>query len=334
MAKQERSRRRLPITREVSGDGFAYRLRGRPIVKRSEIARLDALAVPPAWTRVEIARSPSAKVLARGVDAAGRTQTIYHPAFRRAQDRRKFDRLMRFGRALPRLRARVDRDLRRRRLSRDRVTACVIRLIDLQFFRVGSPAYAKQHRSYGATTLRAEHLTATPSAVEFDFTGKSGKRHRRRVRDPRLARLIGQLLELPGPEVFRFFDEDGVVRDVRSRHINDYIKRHMGEEFTAKDFRTWGGTVIVAAQLLDLDPEELRSPRERKAALREAVEAASERLGNTVAVTRSSYVDPRVLAAAEHPGLLERVRGAPTRERKYLRRDEQRAMRLLSARGG
>lgn len=311
--------------------GFVYRLRGRRITSRSEIERLDALAIPPAWTDVEISRSPSAKVLARGMDAAGRTQAIYHPAFRKRQDRSKFDRMLRFGRALPRLRARVDRDLRRRRLSRDRVTACVIRLIDLQFFRVGNPEYAKRHRSYGVTTLREEHLTATSSAVEFDFTGKSGKRQHRKVRDPRLARLIAQLMELPGSEVFRFFDEDGVVHRLRSRHVNAYVKKHMGEEFTAKDFRTWGGTVLVATALLGLDPAGLGSERARAAAVREAVGVAAERLGNTAAVTRSSYVDPRVLAAVEHPRVLERVRRARIRPAEYLDRDEQRALRLLSA---
>ncbi|QAB18127.1 DNA topoisomerase IB [Leucobacter muris] len=326
-------RLRLPISREVVDGGFVYRLNGRRITKRAEIERLDALVVPPAWTGVEIARSPRAKVQARGLDAAGRTQTIYHPAFRRRQDRRKFARLERFGAALPRLRAAVDRDLRRRRLSRDRVTACAVRLIDQQLFRVGSSRYAAQHRSYGVTTLRARHLNASSTSVEYDFVGKSGQRQRGRVRDARVARLVARLEELPGPEVFRFFDEDGVVRRLRSRHVNAYVKRHMGEEFTAKDFRTWGGTVIVATALLELSEEQLASEKARTAALRAGVREAAERLGNTPAVTRSSYVDPRVMDAAERPETIERARRsrARMRQRPFLDDDEQGALALLAA---
>ena len=323
-------RRRLPITRETAGDGYVYRLNGRRIARRSEIARLDALAIPPAWTGVEIARSPRAKVLARGVDAAGREQLVYHPAFRRRQDRRKFDRLARFGRALPALRARVDRDLRRRRLSRDRVTACAVRLIDQQLFRVGSAEYAERYRSFGVTTLREEHLSVSTRAVTFDFAGKSGRRQRRRVRDERVARLVVRLTEIPGPEVFRFFDEDGVVHRLRSRHVNAYVKRHMGEEFTAKDFRTWGGTVAVAAALLKLEPAVLGDARARAAAVREAIAAAAERLGNTPAVAKSSYVDPRVLAAAERPETIQRARRRRRPARRGLTAEEQGALALLA----
>lgn len=325
------SRRPLAITRELQGDRFVYRDGGRIITRASEIARIEALAIPPAWTDVEISRSPRAKVLARGSDAAGRTQCIYHPSFRKRQDREKYDRMLRFGRALPRLRARVDRDLRRKTLSQERVIACVVRLIDLQLFRVGNAQYARRHRSYGVTTLREHHVApnAPRSAVEFDFVGKSGKRHRRRVDDPRVARLIARLIALPGPEVFRFFDEDDVVHRVRSQHVNAYVKRHMGSEFTAKDFRTWGGTVLVAAALCDLDPAGITSEQARSKAVRGALRIAAERLGNTVAVTRSSYVDPRVLRAVEHPLILARVRARQLRPAKYLTAEEQRALQLL-----
>lgn len=339
-----RRRRRLSITRELrqdtsgasegktSGEQFVYRQGTRTIKLAEEIERINALAIPSAWRDVEISRSPSAKVLARGVDAAGRVQTIYHPSFRGRQDRLKFDRMQRFGRALPKLRARVDRDLRRRRLVRERVVACVVRLIDLQLFRVGSSRYAKQHRSYGVTTLRDEHLKASPGSeiVEFDFMGKSGKRQQRRMRDARMARLLSQLLELPGHDVFRFFDEDHVVHRVRSRHVNAYIKRYMGEEFTAKDFRTWGGTVLVTAALLEVaDPG--ADDRARAAAVRSAIQLASERLGNTAAVTRSSYVDPRVLDAASDPQLLVRVRAMKLRPARYLSADEQCTLKLLKS---
>lgn len=322
----------LHLTREWRGDTPVYRFRGRIVTGARENDRINALAIPPAWTDVRIARSPRAKVLARGIDAAGRVQTIYHPAFRRKQDRRKFDRLSRFGRALPRLRARVDRDLRRRNLSKDRVTACVLRLIDLQFFRVGNAAYAKQHGSYGVTTLRDTHLTVSERAVGFDFVGKGGKRHRRRVEDPRVARLIERLLDVPGHEVFRFFDEDESLHRLHSRHVNKYVKRHMGKEFTAKDFRTWGGTVIVATALIETGPEQLRTERDRASAVRDAVRLAAERLGNTPAVTRESYVDPRVIAAAQRPTRLAELRSARIRPARYLTRDEQLTLRLLAKR--
>lgn len=325
----KRRSRRIPITREVTEEGFVYRVGKRRITKRAELKRIEALVIPPAWTEVEIAQSPSARVLARGMDAAGRTQAIYHPAFRRRQDRLKFERMLRFGRALPRLRAQVDRDLRRRRLSRSRVTACAIRLIDLQLFRVGNPEYAAGNASYGVTTLRQKHLTLGVTAIELDFVGKSGKRQSRRVRDPRAARIMAQLVEPPGQEVFRFFDEDGLVHNLRSSHVNAYVKKYMGEEFTAKDFRTWGGTVCVAGALLELGPEALGSEQARAAAVREAIALAAERLGNTVAVTRGSYVDPRVLAAVDHPRLLERVARARIRPGKWLEPAEQRAMRLI-----
>ncbi len=326
-----RARRRLPITRELADGSFVYRLNGRRITRQREIERIDALAIPPAWTDVEIARSPSAKVLARGVDAAGRTQAIYHPSFRRRRDREKFDRVLRFAERLPRLRARVDRDLRRRTLGRDRVVACVIRLIDQEFFRVGNPEYARRYRSYGVTTLRQKHVRASAAAVTFDFIGKSGKRHLRRVRDPRVARIIARLAEMPGQDIFRFFDEDGIVRNVESRHVNDYVKRHAGEEFTAKDFRTWGGTLLAASALLALDPEELSTPSRSAAAMRRIVREVAERLGNTPAVTKSSYIDPRVFDAAEDRERLERVRSARARmrPRRYFSVEEQSALALL-----
>ena len=311
-----------------------YRLAGRKVTSAREIERLNALAIPPAWTEVEIARSPSAKVLARGRDAAGRTQTIYHPAYRRRRDREKFDRVTRFAEALPALRARVDRDLRRRSLSRDRVVAGVVRLIDRQFFRVGNVEYAKSTGSFGATTVRREHVRVTSETVLFDFVGKSGKRHRRRVRDPRVARLVARLMELPGPEVFRFFDEDGIVHRLDSRHVNAYVKRHMGEEFSAKDFRTWGGTLLAASLLFEADPAELADAKAAAAARRAAVREVAERLGNTAAVAQSSYIDPRVLGAFENPAAVERVRSARIRPRRYFGVEEQRTLRLLREQRG
>jgi len=325
---------RLPIVREPAEEGFVYRYRsnGRRLAREDEIRRIESLAIPPAWADVEIARSPRAKVLARGVDAAGRRQAIYHPSFRRRREREKFERLVRFGEALPRLRARVDRDLRRHRLSRDRVVAGAIRLIDLQFFRVGNSEYARRYQSYGVTTLREEHVEASEHAVTLDFVGKHGKRQRSRVADARLARLVSRLRELPGPELFRFFDEDGIVHELRSRHVNAYVKRGMGEEFSAKDFRTWGGTLLAATRLLEAEARgELADPKSAAASVRRVVREVAEQLGNTPEVTRSAYIDPRVLDAAERPELLAELRDARARmrPRRHFSVDEQCTLALL-----
>lgn len=306
-------------------------MRGRRIRAKSEIERIEALAIPPAWTEVRISRSPRAKVLARGIDAAGREQFIYHPAFRRRREREKYERMAAFARALPRLRARVDRDLGRRGLARDRVIACVVRLIDLQYFRVGNERYAEAHRSYGVTTLQGEHVRASSTGVEFDFVGKSGKRQRVRARDARIARVVSQLLELPGDEVFRFFDEDGVIRDIRSRHVNAYVKRHAGEAFSAKDFRTWGGTLLASAGLFALEEDDWASPASRSAAVRRIVKSVAARLGNTPEIAKGSYIDPRILAMIERREEFERVRSRRSRmrDRRFFGVEEQCLVALL-----
>ncbi|QUY61252.1 DNA topoisomerase IB [Gulosibacter molinativorax] len=303
---------------------------GRIITNEREIERIQSLAIPPAWTDVEIARSPRAKVLARGRDAAGRTQRLYRPGFRRQQELAKFERIVRFGQGLPRLRQQVERDLRRRTFSRDKTVACVVRLIDQEFFRVGNLEYAKKHESYGVTTLRRRHVRVTATSVTMEFVGKSGKFHRYVVRDRRLARLIGELRDMPGYEVFRFLDEDGSLRTVRSRDVNEYVKAALGEEFSAKDFRTWGGSVLALTQFLAIDPSE-----DRAKAVRKAVVAVAERLGNTPAVTQSSYIDPRVIEAFED-GTVDSLRRGMSRmkPRPYLSREEQCLLRLYKRKRG
>lgn len=332
MPTPPRRRRALPITREPvpGGDGFIYRLHGRRVTSRRELERIAGMVIPPAWTQVEICRSPASEVQARGIDAAGRTQMIYHPAYRRRREREKFARALRFSEALPRLRARIDRDLRGRRLSRERVTAAVLRLIDTELFRVGNAEYARRYHSYGITTLRAEHVRVGSEAVTFNFVGKSGMRQVRRVQDPRLARLIRRLPELPGDEVFCYVDDTGVHR-LTSAHVNEAVRRYAGEEFTAKDFRTWGATRYAAARALELAPADLSTPRRRRAAARAIVQQTALRLGNTPAVTRSSYIDPRVFHAPERPERLEAVRTlrARLRPRRTASVEEQSAQALL-----
>lgn len=329
-----RSTGRLSITRGEWRGERAYWKRGRRIRDPRLIARIDALAVPPAWTDVEIAASPRAKVQARGVDAAGRTQTIYHPAFRRRREREKFERMERFAARIPVLRARVDRDLRRRALGRERVVAGVVRMIDLGLIRVGNAEYTRRNGSYGATTLLKRHVSVTGTTVVLDFVGKSGERQHRCIRDARLARLVGRLMTLPGEQLFQCADGDG-VQAVGSQHVNAYLQRHAGAEFSAKDFRTWGATRIAAEALMGVPATELRDPAARAAALRRIVRDVSGELGNTPAVTRASYIDPRVLRAVEDPELLDRVRGryARRRDRRFFSRAEQVALELVSCSG-
>ncbi|GGD79778.1 DNA topoisomerase IB [Microbacterium murale] len=324
---------RLPVTREQDGENTVYRSAGRRIRNAREITRIEALAIPPAWTDVEIARSSSAKVLARGVDDAGRRQAIYSPAYIRSQEKKKYARILRFAERLPRLRKQVDHDLRRRRLNEDKVVACIIRLIDQEFFRVGNPEYARKYDHYGATTLRRKHADVSSSSVTFDFVGKSGKRHVRTIRDQQIVRIIRQLNDMPGYEIFRFFDEDGVIRDVDSKRVNAYVKRHMGKEFSAKDFRTWGGTLLATSALLAAETE--RDGGDGDAAVvRDVIEQVAERLGNTPAVTKGSYIDPRVFAAFEDGVTIPEVRKTMgrMRPRKYLTLEEQCVLKVLRKR--
>lgn len=324
---------RMPITREQYGGTTVYRNAGRRIKNTREIARIDALAIPPAWTDVEISRSSSVKVLARGVDDAGRRQTIYSPAYRRRQEKKKYARILHFAERLPHLRKQVDQDLRRRRLSEDKVIACIVKLIDQEFFRVGNAEYARKHKHYGVTTLRRTHTEVSSAKVTFDFVGKSGKRHVKVVRDPQIVRVVRQLNEMPGHEIFRFFDEDGIIRDIDSKRVNAYVKKNMGKEFSAKDFRTWGGTLLATSSLLAAETAPGAAGEDR-AVVRDVVEHVAERLGNTPAVTKGSYIDPRVFAALEDGVTIPEVRSAMSRmrPRRYLTVEEQCVLKVLRRR--
>lgn len=324
---------RLPITRERDGEDTVYRDAGRRITSAREIERIEAIAIPPAWKDVEIARSSSAKVLARGIDDAGRSQAIYSPAHLRRQEKKKYAKILRFAERLPRLRKQVDLDLRRRRLGEEKVVACIVKLIDEEFFRVGNAEYARRYRHYGATTLHRKHADVSSNKVTFDFIGKSGKRHVNTIRDPRIVRIVQQLNDMPGHEIFRFFDEDGVIRDVDSKRVNAYVKKHMGRGFSAKDFRTWGGTLLATSALLAAESQ--RDDADKDAAVvRDVVAQVAERLGNTPAVTKGSYIDPRVFAAFEDGVTIPEVRRAMgrMRPRKYLTVEEQCVLKVLRKR--
>ncbi|HET8690147.1 MAG TPA: hypothetical protein VFL81_01810, partial [Candidatus Saccharimonadales bacterium] len=233
------------ITRQRRGKGFSYQLDGRTLTDEEQVNRIKSLAIPPAWTDVKIAVSDRAKVQASGRDQAGRLQTIYNPAYRARQERAKFDRMLEFAASLPAARAKVDKDLARPKLDKRRVLAAVFRLLDRAYFRVGNPVYTKRHRSFGLTTLTRRHAEVKGDKIMFDFVGKSGQRQRRTLTDRRLARLMRQLDELPGRQIFSYRAKSGEVRQLTSGDVNDYIKRVTGGDFTAKDFRTLGGTLLA-----------------------------------------------------------------------------------------
>lgn len=319
------------ITRKKAGNGYRYSLNGIEITDAKEIERINRLAIPPAWENVEISRSKTAKVQAYGYDTAGRRQSIYHPTFRLKQEKLKFDRILRFAEALPSLRKQTDKDFSRKQVSKEKVLACIVKLIDEAYFRVGNERYASEHQTYGVTTLRSKHTTVTSTTVTFDFIGKSGQHHVKTINDPSIARFIKRLDEMPGHEIFRYKDELGAMHDIHAPDVNAYIKSIMGEEFTAKDFRTWGGTLLATAAVLQDDIDETQSRTAQRKAISTIVKRVAKRLGNTPAIARSSYIDPRVITAYEDGVTLPKLRTAMTkmRPRKYLSVDEQCVLRLL-----
>jgi len=282
------------ISRRRRGRGFQYiGADGDTIADRDERARIDALAIPPAWTDVWICPSPNGHLQATGRDARGRKQYRYHPRWREVRDETKYHRLAAFARALPRIRKRVDRDLRRHALSRERVVATVVRLLDVTTIRVGNDEYARENRSFGLTTLRERHVDVDGDRIRFRFRGKGGKAHDVDVHDPRVARVIRRCEELPGQHLFQYVNGDDEPVDLTSDDVNDYIQEAAGDEFTAKDFRTWTGTVLAAWTLDELGGTD-GAP---KTQLVSAIESVATELGNTPAVCRACYVHPDVIDA-------------------------------------
>jgi DNA topoisomerase I len=266
---------------------------GRPVSDRNVIARIKSLAIPPAWTDVWICPNERGHVQATGRDARGRKQYRYHPRWREVRDEVKYGRLLEFAAALPRLRDRVAVDLRHPTLSREKVIATVVALLEKTLIRVGNEEYARANRSYGLTTMRNAHAKVKGATVQFEFRGKSGIVHAVGIQDARLARIVKACRDLPGYELFQYVDDAGQRCGIDSADVNDYVRQACGEAFTAKDFRTWAGTVLVARALAD-SARPASATAGRKAVVR-AIEEAARRLGNTVAVCRKSYVHPAVV---------------------------------------
>ncbi|HEV8610824.1 MAG TPA: DNA topoisomerase IB [Thermoanaerobaculia bacterium] len=271
----------------------------------ADLDRIDRLVLPPAWRDVAISASPSAALQAIGRDAAGRWQYRYSEEHERRREHKKGERLVEFAGALPRMRAAIERDLAHPELDREKVMACILRILSTCFLRPGSEVYAAENGSYGIATLRNRHVTVKGDLIRYDFPGKSGKRQHLEFRDRRVASIIRQLKRMPGKELFKYRDAEGKVVDVKRRHINQYIKEVMGERFTAKDFRTWAGTLLCACALAraGADPSESRTARKKKAVV--AIRNTATILGNTPAVCRKSYIASSVLDSFERGRTIE-----------------------------
>jgi DNA topoisomerase-1 len=322
------------ITRRRAGKGWAfYRPNGTRITDAQERRRISSLAIPPAWTDVWICADPRGHIQATARDARGRKQYRYHAHYREARDRSKFRRMLEFSEALPAIRERAERDLGAPELSRRQILAATVRLLDKTLIRVGNDEYAKDNRSYGLTTLRAKHVTVNGSVLRFSFRGKSGVQQAFAVTDKRIARIIQRCQDLPGQELFQCVTDEGTRQTITSDDVNAYLREIGGRDVTAKDFRTWGGTMLAAVALRAAGPAATR-----KEALRNiirAVDAVAERLGNTRAVCRKYYVHPAVLHAylqgltaapstAAPPRWSKRKRAMPA-----LRRDEVAVLQFL-----
>ena len=285
------------IARRRAGRGFHYvGPDGAAIRDPATLARIRALAIPPAWEDVWICCDPRGHLQAAGRDARGRKQSRYHPAWRTRRDESKFARMAAFGRALPRVRRRVAKDLALPTLSKEKVLATVVRLLETTSMRVGSEAYARANGSFGLTTLRNRHVTVSGDALRFRFRGKSGKVHEVGVRDRRLARIVARCEALPGQDLFEYLDEDGDPRTIESADVNGYLQDAAGIPITAKDFRTWVGT-LIAFQALRSQPGPQAAVGRPRAKVVRAAEAVAEVLGNTPAVSRESYIAPAVVEA-------------------------------------
>ena len=284
------------ITREPHGDGFRFRAPDGKLVRdAAEVERINALAIPPAYTDVWVCPDPDGHVQATGRDAKGRKQYRYHPRFREFRESTKFEHMFAFAEVLPAIRKIVAEHMGKRGLSREKVLATVVHLLETTMIRVGNDDYAKRNGSFGLTTLRDRHAVVDGSELRFRFKGKSGKQWNLRIKDRRVARIVKACQDLPGQELFQWVDEAGEVRDVTSSDVNAYLKEISGREITAKDFRTWTGTVLAALALAEY--QEIDSDAAAKKNVRAAIERVAARLGNTPAVCRKAYVHPEVLNA-------------------------------------
>lgn len=319
-------------TRRRAGKGFCFLdSEGRTLRDPQELARIRSLVIPPAWTNVWICPSASGHLQAVGYDARGRRQYRYHPRYREIRDQTKFERMPEFAKYLPLIRTRVAEDLARTGLPREKVLATVVKLLETTFIRIGNTEYARQNESFGLTTLRNRHVDIEGSTIRFRFRGKSGQDHEVEIKDRRIARIVRACHDLPGYSLFEYLDTDGTVRTIGSGDVNNYLKEITGKDFTAKDFRTWAGTVQTALELARIGP--FASEAEAKRNIVTAIKATAKRLGNRPATCKNYYVHPAITESYMTGTLLQTVTppdpDAPALDDESLHPEEACVLRLI-----
>src|SRR5438309_5872499 len=321
--------------RKPNGDDFEYfDAEGKPIRDEQRLLRIKRLAIPPAWTDVWICPSPNCHIQAIGRDARSRKQYRYHDRWREARDENKYDRIVVFGDALPKIRRRVKKDLALPGLSRNKVLATIVQLLERTFIRIGNEEYARDNKSFGLTTMQDRHVDVKGAKLRFRFRGKSGREHEVDVTDRRIARIISKLQDLPGQDLFQYVDDDGEIRDVTSQDVNEYLREITGEDYSAKDFRTWAGTVLTAIALNA--QEKFENQKQGEANIKTAISAVAKILGNTQAICRKCYVHPAVLETyldqKSIEGLTRTTEAALEMEDVDLRSSEAAVLKFLEAR--
>ena len=282
------------FSRRREGEEFEYfDTKGKPIRDEQRLLRIKRLAIPPAWSDVWICPSSNGHIQATGRDARRRKQYRYHDRWREIRDENKYDRLINFGKALPKIRRRLEKDLARSGLPREKVLATIVQLLERSLIRVGNEEYARENKSFGLTTMQDRHVDVKGSKLRFRFRGKSGRQHEVDVTHRRIARIVSKLQDLPGQSLFQYVDDEGNVRDITSQDVNEYLREITGEDFTAKDFRTWSGTVLAGIALSAAG--EFETKKQAKTNIKKAIEAVAKMLGNTPTVCRQCYIHPIVL---------------------------------------
>ena len=323
------------IRRERKGDGWVYyKPNGDPVTDEATIERIRKLAIPPAYEEVWICAKANGHLQATGRDARGRKQYRYHPQFREVRESTKYEHMMEFARALPAIRARLAEHMALRGLPREKVLATVVHLLETTLIRVGNDDYARDNKSYGLTTLRNPHVKVDGSELRFQFKGKSGKTWRLQLKDRRVAKIVRACQELPGQRLFQYRDEEGEVREVTSADVNAYLKEITGTDITAKDFRTWAGTVMAALALREFEAFDTKATQKKN--LKAAIERVASRLGNTPTICRKCYVHPEVLNAYVEGNLLleikERVEEELREDLASLKPEEAAVLAMLESR--
>ncbi len=325
---------KLGIQRKRFGKGFRYvDADGKPVRDTETLVRIKSLVIPPAWTEVWICPHPKGHLQVTGRDARGRKQSRYHPRWREVRDETKYERMILFGLALPTIRERVEQDLAKPGLPRLKVLATIVRLMERTLIRVGNEEYARQNKSYGLTTMRNKHVEVDGSTVTFNFQGKSGVKHTVDITDRRIARIVQRCQDIPGYELFQYVDAEGIHHSVDSSDVNEYLREISSQEFTAKDFRTWAGSVLASMALRELAG--FATETEAKRNVVQAIKQVAARLGNTPSVCRKCYVHPAVLEWYMSGTTLEavkRVQLEPRDAEETLRAEEARLLKLLQQR--